>query len=473
MKKQTKKILSKIVLYLLSFIVLISFSIVAKISVILTFLLISIFAYLKITEFRKVKKTNIIHLSFLFIIGISSAIFFERYTNLSPYYIPIPAIAMLVVILFSNLELALLISFCLSVFVGFIFQGDLYLMCIMFLGCITGAFFVFKIRQRYKIIQAGILVSVIMVLSLAVISFRREIGLISLSSSPNAIPVCINGILSAFVVAGSLPIFEFLFRVVTNISLLELSDFNHPLLKRLVLEAPGTYHHSLLVGNLSEMAAESINANALLARVGAYYHDIGKLEKPEYFSENQDRSLSRHEQLKASMSKLVIINHVKDGKTLAKKHKLNSAIIEFIEQHHGTSLVFYFYRRALTESKKKEDVKEDIFRYTGPKPQTKETAIVLLADSVEAACRALEAPNAQRIEEVVHTITNNKFIDGQLDECDLTLKDLNKIDKTFIHILSAIYHSRIEYPEIKSENSSKEPPKKDQDQPSQDKKNSL
>jgi membrane-associated HD superfamily phosphohydrolase len=151
---------------------------------------------------------------------------------------------------------------------------------------------------------------------------------------------------------------------------------------------------------------------------------------------------------------------------------LNSAIIEFIEQHHGTSLVFYFYRRALAESKKKEDVKEEVFRYTGPKPQSKETAIVLLADSVEAACRALDAPNVQRIEEVVHTIINNKFIDGQLDECDLTLKDLNKIDKTFIHILSAIYHSRIEYPEIKSESNSKESPKRDQDQPSQDQTNS-
>ncbi|MFC1646579.1 HD family phosphohydrolase [Candidatus Omnitrophota bacterium] len=472
MKKQTRKKLNKIFLYLLSLVVLISFSMLAGINVFLIFLLISVFIYLKITEFKKVKKTNIIHLSFLFLIGLSCAVFFERYTNFSPYYIPIPAIAMLTVILFSSLELALLISFCLSVFVGFIFQGDLYLVSIIFLGSMTGVFFVYNIRQRYKLIQAGISVSLLMVLCLAIISYRREVGLMSFSSMPNAIPACMNGILSAIVVAGVLPIFEFLFKVVTNISLLELSDFNHPLLKRLVLEAPGTYHHSLLVGNLSEIAAEAINANSLLARVGAYYHDIGKLEKPEYFSENQDRSLSRHEQLKASMSKLVIINHVKDGMSLARKHKLNSAIQEFIEQHHGTSLVFYFYRRALAESKTKEDVKEEVFRYTGPKPQTKEAAIVLLADSVEAACRALEAPNAQRIEEVVHTIINNKFIDGQLEECDLTLKDLDKIDKTFIHILSAIYHSRVEYPEIKSESSNKEPTKKDQDQSSQDQGNS-
>ncbi len=472
MKKQARKILSKIFLYLFSISALILFSIAAGINVILTFILISIFVYLKIAEFKKPKKTNIIHLSFLFVIGLACAIFIDRYTTLSPYYIPIPAISMLAVILFSSLELALLISFSLSILVGFIFQGDIYLMSIMFLGSLVGASFVYKIRQRYKLIQAGFLVSVLMFLSLAIISYRPEVGLMSLASLPNAIPACINGILSAFVVAGALPIFEFLFKVVTNVSLLELSDFNHPLLKRLVLEAPGTYHHSLLVGNLAEIAAESINANSLLARVGAYYHDIGKLEKPEYFSENQDRSLSRHDQLKASMSKLVIINHVKDGVLLAKKHKLNSAIIQFIEQHHGTSLVFYFYRRALEESKNKEDVKEEVFRYTGPKPQTKETAIVLLADSVEAACRALETPNAQRIEEVVHTIINNKFIDAQLDECDLTLKDLNKIDKTFIRILSAIYHSRVEYPDIKGENNNKESSKKDQSQPSQDQKNS-
>jgi putative nucleotidyltransferase with HDIG domain len=272
-------------------------------------------------------------------------------------------------------------------------------------------------------------------------------------------------------VAGVLPVLEFLFNVVTNISLLELADFNHPLLKRLVLEAPGTYHHSLLVGNLAEVACESINANSLLARVGAYYHDIGKVEKPEYFLENQGKSSSRHGQLKASMSKLVIINHVKEGLALAHKHKLNSSIIDFIEQHHGRSLVFYFYIRALEEAK--DNVKEDVFRYPGPKPQTKETAIVLLADSVEAACRSLGSPSAQRIDEVVHTVINNKFIDGQLDECDLTLKDLNKIAEIFIRILSAVYHSRIGYPEIKSEDNSKQPSDEVQNQSRPDKNNIL
>jgi putative nucleotidyltransferase with HDIG domain len=292
-------------------------------------------------------------------------------------------------------------------------------------------------------------------------------------TSANILAVFINGILSSFIVAGTLPVFEFLFNVVTNISLLELSDFNHPLLKRLVLEAPGTYHHSLLVGNLAEMAAEAINANALLARVGAYYHDVGKLEKPEYFLENQGKASSRHEQLKASMSKLVIINHVKNGVDLANKYKLNSSIIDFIEQHHGTSLVFYFYIRALEQTREQSDVSEEGYRYAGPKPQTKETAIVLLADSVEAACRVQDNPTSQRIEEVVRTVINNKFIDGQLDECDLRLRDLDKIAKIFIRILSAIYHSRIGYPELKSENNGKESPKKDKNKSSPGKKNSL
>lgn len=471
MNKKAKNLLRKTLVYSASFILLVVYSLVCDIPLIATFLLITFFAYIKITEYRKTKKTNLLHLGFLFLIGLASVIFVDRLTSFSPYSIPIPAIGMLTVILFSSLEFALLLSIALSIIVGFIFHADLYLTCILLIGSLTATFFSFRIRQRYKIIQAGIMSSLIMMLSLSAFSYRSEIGILSLLS-PHITPIFINGILSAFVVSGALPIFEFFFRMVSNISLLELSDFNHPLLKRLVLEAPGTYHHSLLVGNLAETASEAINANALLARVGSYYHDIGKLEKPEYFGENQDRSFSRHQQLKASMSKLVIINHVKHGLNLAKKYKLNSAIVDFIEQHHGTSLVFYFYRRALEESKENEDIKEEVFRYNGPKPQTKETAIVHLADSVEAACRALEEPNTQRIDEVVHTVINNKFIDGQLDDCDLTLKDLDKIAKTFSRILSAIYHSRVEYPEIASESNNKESAKKNQHQSSSNKKSS-
>jgi putative nucleotidyltransferase with HDIG domain len=225
-----------------------------------------------------------------------------------------------------------------------------------------------------------------------------------------------------------------------------------------------------VVGNISESACEAVGANALLARIGAYYHDIGKLQKPHYFSENQDASLSRHDTLTPSMSKLIIMHHVKEGLELAQKYKLKPALMDFIQQHHGNSLVYYFYRRALEGLEEDEEVKEEGFRYPGPRPNTKETAIVLLADSVEAATRTLKDPAPEKIKEVVHKVINNKFIDGQLDECDLTLKDLEKISSVFIRILSGIYHSRVTYPEPRSENNHKKFPKENPHQSDKDKK---
>jgi putative nucleotidyltransferase with HDIG domain len=287
----------------------------------------------------------------------------------------------------------------------------------------------------------------------------------------NYIILVINGIVSCIIAIGILPVFEYLFKTVTNISLLELADFNQPLLQRLILEAPGTYHHSLIVGNLSEAACGAVGAKALLARIGAYYHDIGKLFKPDYFSENQDMSRSKHDALTPSISKMVIMNHVKEGIDLARKHKLNPRIIDFIQQHHGKSLVYYFYQRALENIEENQEIKEEGFRYPGPKPNTKETAIVLLADSVEAAVRSLKEPSPANIKEAVHTVINNKFIDGQLDECDLTLKDMDKISAVFVHLLSGIHHSRITYPEsLKSENNHKKPSKEDSHQSEKDKK---
>lgn len=471
MEKQLKRILNKIIGYFCGVVALFLVCIFAGINPIVALLIISAFVYLKFLEAKKPKKTPTLHIMFLFVVGLTAILWIRYYTNFSPFFIPLPAIAMLAIILLASLEIALLISLCLSIFAGFMFHVSLHLTLILFIGSVVAVLFSFRIRQRYQLIKAGVGAGLAMAACWAVITYRNDIGMWSIIS-PRVIPLFLNGIMSAFFVAGALPIFEFLFGTVTNISLLELSDFNHPLLKRLVLEAPGTYHHSLLVGNLAEMAAEAVNANSLLARVGAYYHDIGKLEKPGYFSENQERVLWRHEQLAASMSRLVIINHVKDGLGLAKKYKLNSAIIDFIEQHHGTSIVFYFYRRALEQLKDEQEVSEESFRYPGPKPQTKETAIVLLADSAEAACRALDEPNAQRIEEVVHTVINNKFIDGQLDECDLTLKDLHKIAGTFTRILSAIYHTRIEYPEPTSETTSQKFPKEDEHQSGSNQKDS-
>jgi putative nucleotidyltransferase with HDIG domain len=255
----------------------------------------------------------------------------------------------------------------------------------------------------------------------------------------------LNGFVSGIVVSGVLPIFEYLFERITNISLLELSDFNSPLLKEMILKAPGTYHHSLIVGNLSEAASEAIGADSLLSRIGAYYHDIGKIIRPQYFIENQLSNQAFHEKLSPALSKLIIVNHVKEGIRLAKRYKLNKKIIDFIAQHHGTSLVYYFYLKALEDNK--EDVDDKLFRYPGPKPKTKETAIVLLADSVEAASRVLRDPNPNKIAELVRRVVNSKFIDGQLDECPLTLRDLEKITEVFIRILTSMYHVRVAYPQ--------------------------
>jgi putative nucleotidyltransferase with HDIG domain len=387
-------------------------------------------------------------LGFLYLLGIAAILLFREYMTFSPYFLPIAAFSMLAALLYRDLELALLFSVGLSVTAGLIFGGNLYLTSVLLIGSIISSLFVWRARRRSRIMNAGFFqglaqaVIVLMFYHLVDPATQWKFYFIPFA----------NGFISAFLVAGLLPVFEYLFKVSTDISLLELADFNHPLLKRLVLEAPGTYHHSLMVGNLAEMAAESVGANALLARVGAYYHDIGKLSKPEYFSENQDRCVSKHDQLSASMSKLVIMEHVKNGVELAQKSRLNSALIDFITQHHGTSLVYYFYRRALEATEDEDTVKEEVFRYPGPKPQTKETAIVLLSDSVEAACRALDEPTAERISDIVHRIINNKFIDGQLDACNLTLRDLEKIASVFVHILGAFYHSRIDYPDDKKGN---------------------
>jgi cyclic-di-AMP phosphodiesterase PgpH len=269
-----------------------------------------------------------------------------------------------------------------------------------------------------------------------------------------------NGILTATLVGGALPILENLFQITTDISWLEASDLNHPLLRRMTIEAPGTYHHSLVVANLAEAAAEAIGANATLCRVCAYFHDVGKLVKPEYFTENMSFERNPHDDLAPTMSALIIIAHVKEGVDLALKYRLNQRIIDIIQEHHGTSIVRYFYQRALQQHedaraggkimKLREDdipeVKEESFRYGGPKPQTKESAIVSLADTVESASRSLEKPTPQKIETLVNELIEERISDRQLDDCDLTLGELKIIAERFRFTLLMMLHSRIAYP---------------------------
>jgi len=258
----------------------------------------------------------------------------------------------------------------------------------------------------------------------------------------------LNGFLAVILTIGILPFLESYFDITTSFKLMELSNPNQPLLKKMILEAPGTYHHSIVVGNLSETAAEEIGGNGLLARVGAIYHDIGKIKRPYFFTENQEAYKNIHDEMEPSLSALVIASHVKEGLELAKKNKLPKDIIDIIAQHHGTNLITYFFHRALKENGSANDaVAEENYRYSGPKPQTKEAGIILLADSLEAATRSLTNPTATRIKTLVKEIIQKNLENGQLEECDLTLKDLDKIGDSFSRILTGMFHSRVEYPD--------------------------
>lgn len=364
----------------------------------------------------------------------------------SSYLIPIAGAAMCLAILI-DCETAVISTIILGLFIGIITGNKFSMVVISVTGGLVGIFGVRQVRRRSQILKAGLLVGLTNFICIGAIGLLQNLHYtVFLKDSLWGIG---NGVLSSFIVTGILPVLEYSFKNTTNISLLELSDLNHPLLKEMVFAAPGTYHHSLIVGNLAEAAADAVGANSLLARVASYYHDIGKLKNAEYFAENKVESRDRHTKLSPEMSTLVITNHVKEGVELAKKHKLSQPILDIIQQHHGTSLTFYFYQRAVEEHG--EDVKPQDFRYIGPKPQTKEAAIVLLADSVEAASRTIQEPTSAKIEKMVHRIINNKFIDGQLDECDLTLKDLHKIAVNLTRILVGIYHSRIDYPQQNEE----------------------
>src|SRR5216117_3760173 len=327
-----------------------------------------------------------------------------------------------------------------------------------------------QVRRRSKLIRAGIGVGFAIWLLSLTFGLIGPINLFSpvandwgMIGFQSALALG-NGMLTATLVGGVLPMLEHLFGITTDISWLEASDLNHPLLRRMTIEAPGTYHHSLVVANLAEGAAEKIGANATLCRVCSYFHDVGKLVKPDYFTENMNFERNPHDDLAPTMSALIIIAHVKEGIDLALKHKLNQQIIDIIQEHHGTSLVYYFYQRALQQQQdaraggkimniRKEDipeVQEESFRYTGPKPQTKESAIVSLADIVESASRSLEKPTPQKIEQLVNELIEERIADGQLDECDLTLGEIRVMAERFRFTLMTMLHTRIAYPKHES-----------------------
>ncbi|MBN2645651.1 MAG: HDIG domain-containing protein [Desulfuromonadaceae bacterium] len=360
------------------------------------------------------------------------------------YALPFAAGAMLVRIVLNS-ETAFIFSVLFALMTGLLFGDNLFMAIYALSGSLTAAHWVRHSQARSNLYRAGWYLSLLnmgMVVAIHMVAghafdvqllYRLGFGFI-------------GGFLCAVIVNGTIPLMESLFKYTTDFRLMELANMNTPILRELMIQAPGTYHHSIIVGNLVENAAEAIGANPLLARVAAYYHDIGKIRKPLYFAENIRNQENRHDKLAPSMSALILISHLKDGVELARENKLGQELIDIIRQHHGTSLIKFFYDKA-QQREKDGQVNEQDYRYPGPKPQTREAALIMLADAVEAAGRTLSDPTSARIQGMVQKIINNIFIDGQLDECELTLKDLHEIAKSFNRILSGIFHQRIDYPE--------------------------
>ena len=362
------------------------------------------------------------------------------------FAIPFACGAMMIAVL-VNRNVALIISILTSFLISLLFDEKIILPLYSFLGSVAASYHIVNSRQRAAFLKVGIFLGII---NMAAIF---SLTLLSGHLLSKEFFICLamgllGGIITGIMVAGITPIFESLFGFITYIKLLELANLNQPLFQRMIIEAPGTYHHSIIVASLVEAAAEAIGANALLAKVSAYYHDIGKLAKPHYYIENQSGHDNRHDKLSPKMSSLIIISHVKEGCELATQAKLGQPIIDIIREHHGNSLVSYFFDKA--KKNKDESIRsltESDFRYPGPKPQTKEAGLVMLGDVIEASSRTLTNPTPARIRSLVRERIEKVYTDGQLDDCELTLRNLNTIAETFTRILTGIFHHRVDYPD--------------------------
>ena len=379
-------------------------------------------------------------------------------------YILPQGLAAIFAAMFLGLETGVGVAFLGATFTAFMMDKPFPLFIYFVIAGMVGVWGVKNCRRRNALIQTGLCIAAANMILLAAFKFLefpftfRDL-LIGESFALG------GGVATGILALGLTPIMESLFRYSSNIRLLELLNLDQPMLKELMLIAPGTYHHSMVVGQMVEAAAETIGANPMLAKAAAYYHDVGKIKKPAYFVENQMGGENKHEKLAPSMSSLILISHVKDGVDLARKYKLGEGIAEIIRQHHGTNMISYFFHKAKTQAANPNQVKMEDYRYPGPRPQTKEAGLVMLADQVEAASRTLTDPTSARIQGLVQKIINNVFADGQLDECELTLKDLHHIARSFNKILSGIFHQRIHYPQSvdkkkSNEDLDKQPPKK-------------
>jgi len=417
--------------------------------------------YLKNFEPKYLTPSYLSLMSLLAICVVLFSIFLPVSPNLylPVYIIPIPAVAILITI-FTNSRISLLYSLLLIIMISVSLQYQLEALAVFSIGTMVATFNASMINyyRRMDMAKAGFNVGVIqMAVIMTIYLLQNSIQDVSIKVEiTDMIFGLLSGILSGMIVLWTIPLIESAFKIITPYGLAELADHNQALLKRLQFEAPGTYHHSLMVSNLVEAATEAIGGNPILARVGAFYHDIGKLKRPLFFVENQSYFgiENPHEKLNPRLSKMVITAHPKDGLELAKEYKLPNVINQFIVQHHGDGLASYFYKQAV-EMEGAENISEEQFRYTGPKPNTKETAVLMLADAAESATRALKNPAPGEIEETVDKIIKERLFDGQLSESPLTQKDLKIIAATFNRILRGMQHHRIKYHENMLEELSK------------------
>ncbi len=415
-----------------------------------TVLLVFFFAWLYVYRrawYNRNRFLLLINLLFILILALGRLI--ERIPTVSEYLIPFTVAAMAFTILFDA-RTSIIAMVSLALMMGFLVGNRVDFVLVSLLTGSVAIYAVRQLRRRRQIFTAIIYIVSAYAVMITAVEFLKYSDLATLGK--NLRDASINGMLSPIMVYGLIGVLEVIFGVTTNLTLLELSDFNHPLLRRLSREANGTFSHSIIVGNLAEAAANAVGANSLLCRVGSYYHDIGKLARPEYYIENQFRQENPHDTIAAHLSAKVVISHVKEGLRLAKEYGLPQAVADFIPMHHGTARVEYFYQKAVGENGGPENVREDAFRYTGPKPNTKETGILMLCEAVEAATKSIRKPTLPRIQQMVDTIIEMRMADGQLDECPLTLQEINRMKGDaaagtgIIGVLKGIYHVRIPYP---------------------------
>jgi len=379
----------------------------------------------------------------LILVGLAARTTVTGHT-VTPYLFPVAAVTMLTAILL-DVQLAMVVSGIVALLIGFSAGGSIELVIYAFVGGMVAALAVWRTEHLGAFIRATVYVALANITIILIFHLRTRahdaVGLLQLMTAGIG-----NAIISSVSTFAAFSFIGRLFGITTSLQLLDLARPTHPLFRQLLLKAPGTYHHSILISNMAEQAAEAIGADVLLSRVGSYYHDIGKIPRPYFFAENQNEGENPHDKLDPKTSAEIIIAHTTDGLALARKYNLPDRVRDFIPEHHGTCLVSYFYQQANRENGAEVVLEED-FRYPGPKPQSRETAIVMLADSVEAAVRATKPTTQADIERTIRQIIDNRLMDGQLDECDLTLKDLDKIREAFTTVLQGVFHPRIQYPE--------------------------